>query len=74
MNNVTTDILSRTFNLQLKWQLSNSVFEQIIECFGSPEIDLFASRLTALLTDYVSWRPEPMAQYVDAFTFDWSQF
>ncbi len=46
--------------------MSASVFQKISACFGSPEIDLFASRITALLPDYVSWKPDPMAKYIDA--------
>ena len=37
-------------------------------------IDLFASRLNAQVKDYISWKPHPMAKFVDAFTIDWSQF
>ena len=72
--NVSADELSRHLNLQLEWQVSNSVFQKISACFGSPEIDLFASRITALLPDYVSWKPDPMAKYIDAFKIDWKQF
>ena len=72
--NVSADKLSRHLNLQLEWQVSNSVFQKISACFGSPEIDLFASRITALLPDYVSWKPDPMAKYIDAFKIDWKQF
>ena len=38
------------------------------------EIDLFASRLNKQLDCYVSWKPDPFAWTVDAFTFDWSKF
>ena len=72
--NVSADELSRHFNLQLEWKVSASVFQKISACFGSPEIDLFASRITALLPDYVSWKPDPMAKYIDAFQIDWKQF
>ena len=34
-------------------------------------VDLFASRLTALLPTYASWKPDPGATYTDAMTFDW---
>ena len=32
------------------------------------QTDLFASRLTTQLTDYISWRPDPGAIHTDAFT------
>ena len=35
-------------------------------------VDLFASRLTALLPTYASWKPDPGATYTDAMTLDWS--
>ena len=31
----------------------------------------FASRLNAKVKKFVSWRPDPEACAVDAFTFDW---
>ena len=39
--------------------------------FKGCQIDLFASRLTRQLKSYVSWRPDPGAIHVDAFTMDW---
>ena len=35
-------------------------------------VDLFASRLTALLSTYASWKPDSGATYTDAMTLDWS--
>jgi hypothetical protein len=34
--------------------------------------DLFASCLTRQLPNFISWRPDPEAQYADAFTVNWS--
>ena len=34
------------------------------------EIDLFASHLSAQLSPYVSWRPDPEAVHADALTTD----
>ena len=39
---------------------------------GPLQVELFASRLTNQLRDYVSWRPYPGAMAVDAFT--WTKF
>jgi hypothetical protein len=39
--------------------------------FGRPHIDLFASRLKFKLTIYCSYRPDPNAKLVDAFTANW---
>ena len=41
--------------------------------YGMPSIDLFASRINRKVPRYVSWRPDPGAQFVDAFSFSWSQ-
>ena len=41
------------------------IFERI-SLFGKPDIDLFATRLNAQVETYVSWRPQPMAKFVDA--------
>ena len=73
-SNVDADQLSRNLNLNLEWMLSKPIFQRIVSLFGKPDIDLFASRLNAQVETYVSWRPQPMAKFVDAFSIDWSQF
>ena len=73
-SNIDADQLSRNLNLDLEWMLSAPIFQRIVALFGKPDIDLFASRLNAQVEDYVSWKPHPMAKFVDAFTMDWSQF
>ena len=42
--------------------------------FGGCDADLFASRVNAQFKSYVSWRPDPDAMDVDAFTLNWSNF
>ena len=49
-------------------------YQRIVALFGKQDIDLFASRLNAQVEDYVSWKPHPIAAFLDAFTIDWSQF
>ena len=39
-----------------------------------PDIDLFASRLNYRLKPYVSYKPNPGAVAVDAFSIQWSQY
>ena len=39
-----------------------------------PSIDLFASRLNAQITSYVSWQPDPSAKFIDALSINWRQF
>lgn len=71
-DNVEADQESRNPDIEL--QLSNSNFQQIVSKFGRPEIDLFASRTSAKCNSYVSWRPDPDALTVDAFTLNWKSY
>ena len=70
-SNVVADRMSRKFSDNTEWMLDKEVFNQIVQEFGLPDIDLFASRLNRQLDKYISWRPEPEAMAVDAFTVDW---
>ena len=72
--NVEADRMSRSFNDRLEWRLSEESFLEIIQKFGKPDIDLFASRLNAQLPRYISWMPDPGAESIDAFSVDWKQF
>ena len=72
--NINADHLSRNVNLNLEWMLSTATFQAIVNMFGQPDIDLFASRLNAQLETYVSWKPDPKAKYIDAFSIVWSGF
>ena len=44
------------------------MFEKVFEKFGKPETDLFATRLNAKCELHVSFKPDPNAFAVDAFT------
>ena len=68
----SADKFSREFQDNTEWMLNTMLFNEIIECFGMPEIDLFASRLNKQLDRYVSWKPDPDAAFVDAFALNWS--
>ena len=70
--NVEADEASRKFNDRTEWELHGDTFEALCERFGRPDIDLFASRLNNKLESYVSWKPDPYARYIDAFTVDWT--
>ncbi|XP_041482721.1 uncharacterized protein LOC121429644 [Lytechinus variegatus] len=72
--NVEADKLSRKFNDRTEWTLDKQAFNQITHYFGSPDIDLFASRLNNQLPRYVSWLPDPSAFSVDAFSLNWAKF
>ena len=75
-DNDIADFESRNFsNEDTEWSLAQSVFDQICEHFGIiPEIDMFASRLNTKLQKFCSWKKEPFASYIDAFTVQWDSF
>ena len=74
-DNTVADHRSRNLkNDRTEWMLDKNLFAEIIKVFGTPDIDLFASRLNRQLPNYVSWHPDPDAKYVDAFSLDWSKF
>ncbi len=74
IENVLADNESRTHNTDTEWRLNKVWFDKIVYHFGMPDIDLFASRINAQLACYVSWRPDPDAYFVDAFSESWGRF
>ena len=72
--NVEADEASRCFNDRTEWMLDKDVFRQLTNLLDRPDIDLFASRLNRQLDRYVSWKPDPEAEAVDAFMADWSMY
>ena len=69
--NVTADRLSREMIYSAEWKLFPDIFVELCNWFTSPSVDLFATRLNCQLPDYVSWKPDPGAFRVDAFSFQW---
>jgi len=72
--NVEADKASRLFDENTEWQLSRSIFEKIEIRHGKIDIDLFASRLNAQCVKYCSWKPDPQAIFIDAFSRNWKDF
>ena len=72
--NVEADIASRLFNDSTEWTLDRDSFTQLCNKFGTPEIDMFASRLNYKLESYCAWVPDPGASAIDCFTLDWSMY
>ncbi|CAH2216633.1 jg22568, partial [Pararge aegeria aegeria] len=73
-DNVEADEESRRSNIDTEWDLSPAAFDRIISNFGYPQVDLFATRINAKCKKYVSWKRDPEAFDIDAFTLDWSSF
>ncbi|XP_011858425.1 PREDICTED: uncharacterized protein LOC105555982 [Vollenhovia emeryi] len=72
--NVEADFESRRLEPETEFTLSNTVFQTIVRKFGKPDIDLFASRINTKCSRYVSWKRDPGAMAIDAFTINWRQF
>ena len=72
VENVVADYKSRHFADNLEWSLNDKLFVKIVQRFGKPDIDLFATRLNCKVDTYVSWHPEPNVFAVDAFSICWS--
>ena len=62
---------SKLGRYSLEWKLAPHLFQRICQLRGTPEIDLFASRLSHQIKTYFSWRPDPLRQAADAFQQNW---
>ncbi|KAI8427326.1 hypothetical protein MSG28_001905 [Choristoneura fumiferana] len=70
--NKEADKESRRINPDTEWELNTTAFQKIVNKFGIPNIDLFASRANAKCPIYISWKPDPDASNIDAFTITWT--
>ena len=66
--NVLADLESRVFLDQTDWKLDHQVIQPFLSQCRS---DLFATRLTRQLKQYISWRPDPGACNTDALSVNW---
>ena len=69
--NIQVDKESRVLKESTEWSLSQEVFSAIQERWDKCDIDLFASRLNFKVPQYVSWKPDPGAQCVNAVLMNW---
>ena len=70
--NVLADSLSRPDRiLPVEWSLDREIAHQIFSLWGTPQIDLFATRLNHLLPLFVSPVPDHRACAVDAMSLEW---
>ena len=72
--NVEADRESRLFSDSTEWSINKTVFKNIIECFGTPDVDLFASRLNNKLATYYAWKPDPFAKGIDSLVHSWNMY
>lgn len=71
-SNILADKASRSFDENTEWTLDVFCFSSIASVFGPFDIDLFASRLNTKHAHFASWKPDPNALFVDAFSRSWS--
>ena len=72
--NTEADKASHVFNDDTEWCLNVSEYNQLVNLWGTPCIDLFTSRLNYKLMPYVAWKPDHSAWAIDAFTLNWSDY
>ena len=72
-HNIEADKFSRKLNNNTEWQLNPKILAEVINTFGYPEIDIFATRINTQLQNYGSCSCEPEAKAVDAFLTDWGK-
>lgn len=73
-NNKEADVLSRKINIEGEISLNPDIFKELCSIYGTPDIDLFASRVNNKLDKYMSRFPDSLATGVDAFKYKWSEF
>jgi hypothetical protein len=71
-DNVVADAESRRSHPDIEWELKDTAFRKVVDKFGSPQIDPFASRINKKCDLYVSWHKDPDACTIDAFTKEWT--
>lgn len=70
--NVVADKESRRSYSDSEWMIDSNILQKSLSDLDfTPEIDLFASRLNNQLNAYCSYRPDPDAMYINAFSISW---
>ena len=70
--NVKADRESRQTRGSSEWKLNPTIFMKLCQIRGTPEVDLFASRVSHQLPHYISWKIDPFSQGRDAFQISWA--
>ena len=74
-SNILADKESRQTLGSCEWALDPSIFAQVVQkVHAKPDIDLFASRLNYKLKPFVSFKPDPEACAINAFSISWSTY
>ena len=68
------DQASRIFNDRTEWMISPHLLREALSLLAvNPSIDLVASRLNKQFPIFCSWKQDPNAWKIDAFSFPWIQ-
>ena len=71
--NLIADFESRRNQRASEWRLDKASLIRALEKLDfKPDIDLLASRINYQFPHYVSYRPDPEAIVIDAFSLNWS--
>lgn len=71
-DNIEADYESRHVNLDGEWKLDSELLQCALYILNfKPDMDLFASRLNCQTNKFMSWKPDPEATGIDAFTINW---
>ena len=69
--NIIADWESRNARDQSEWKLSPKIFQMICKKWGTPDMDLFASRISHQVQAYMAWKPDPGSRATDALQESW---
>ena len=56
-----------------EWVLWRHVFRNLCLKLGTPTVDLFASRVSHQVAQYIAWKPDPYSIATDAMSIPWTQ-
>jgi hypothetical protein len=66
-------VLTRDLFKSVEWELSQSIANLIFTHWGTPWVDLFATRANRKVPTFCSRVPDPLALKADPMTMNWSQ-
>ena len=70
--NKEADFQSRAVKDSSEWKLNPEIFQKICKEWETPDVDLFASRVSHQLPTYMSWKLDPFSKGKDAFQSSWT--
>ena len=71
--NLEVDWEARNLKDTSEWKLCTEVFKMICQTRRTLDIDIFASRISHQLPQYMSWKLDPFSRGQVAFQINWSR-